>query len=320
MKPLQAHEIFGNWATLLLPIKENEGIDWNQLETEIDLLIQCKVNGIYSNGTAGEFYNITEEEFEKVSNILAEKCHAANMPFQIGVSHMSPVISVNRLKKVINLEPGAVQLILPDWFKVTNEEAVDFLKLMEETAGDVGLVLYNPPHAKRNLIPADFGFLKQKVPNLVGIKVAGGDDQWYDEIRRHCGGLSVFIPGHHMITGCLKGAHGAYSNMACLNPRAAQSWYESMADDTERALDLERRINVFLKKYILPLITEQHYSNQAVDKFLAVVGGWGGISARLRWPYKWIDEATTLALRPVAESIIPEFFTDKPRVVPLKEE
>lgn len=308
MRPLAGEEIFGNWAPLLLPIHKNQEIDYLRLEDEISILIECKVDGIYSNGTAGEFYNITEEEFDKMSLILAEKCNKANMPFQIGVNHMSPIISLNRLKRTLSHQPSAVQVVLPDWIKVNNDEAVCFLNKMAEVANDTGLVIYNPPHAKRNLLPEDFGFLQQKVPNLVGIKVAGGDKKWYADIKKFCPSLSVFIPGHHLASGVLKGAAGAYSNMACLNPIAAQKWYQSIRYDSEGALELEKRINTFLTENILPFITEKQYSNQAVDKCLAVIGGWCDIGTRLRWPYTGINEDLALAIRPIAKDIIPEFF------------
>ena len=73
MQPLNATAIVGNWATLLLPLNEDDSIDYSLLAEEIDLMIAFGVNGIYSNGTAGEFYNQTEEEFDKVSELLASK-------------------------------------------------------------------------------------------------------------------------------------------------------------------------------------------------------------------------------------------------------
>src|SRR5690348_14510720 len=108
MTPLKADEIYGNWATLLLPINNDDSINYRQLEHEIDVLIASNVNGIYSNGTAGEFYNQTEQEFDEVNGILASKCNAAGMPFQIGCSHMSPKISLDRIKRAVILRPSAI--------------------------------------------------------------------------------------------------------------------------------------------------------------------------------------------------------------------
>ena len=108
---------------------------------EIDVLIASRPSGIYSNGTAGEFYAQTEDEFDRISLMLSEKCERDGIPYQIGVSHMSPQISLERLRRARSLRPGAVQVILPDWFPVTMEEAVDFLQAMEAEADGISLIL-----------------------------------------------------------------------------------------------------------------------------------------------------------------------------------
>ncbi len=140
MTPLKPTEIYGNWATLLLPLNSDDSINYSQLQDEIDRLISFKVDGIYSNGTAGEFYNQTEEEFDQINAILAKKCNAAGMPFQIGCSHMSPEISRQRLQRAKLLEPSAIQVILPDWFMPTMSEIVDFLKVLAKIADPIGLI------------------------------------------------------------------------------------------------------------------------------------------------------------------------------------
>ena len=55
--------IEGNWATLLLPLNADESIDYPMLVKEIRYLVSAGVSGIYSNGTAGEFISLSEEEF-----------------------------------------------------------------------------------------------------------------------------------------------------------------------------------------------------------------------------------------------------------------
>ncbi len=174
MKPMTSSQIRGNWATLLSAWNTDDSLDLGRVATEIDTLIAMKVDGIYSNGTAGEFHTQTEAEFDQISECLATKCDAAGMRFQIGVSHMSAQISRERLKRAVPLKPGAVQMILPDWFPVTEPEAVDFLQGMAETADGIGLVLYNPPHAKRVWNPEQIGRLVERVPQLIGLKTAGG--------------------------------------------------------------------------------------------------------------------------------------------------
>lgn len=308
MKPLDAASIKGNWATLLLPIDDNDDIDYEQLGMVIDKIIAAKVNGIYSNGTAGEFYNQTEEEFDRVTQILSERCNDLGVPFQIGVSHMSPIISYKRLLRSKKRNPSAFQVILPDWFPTTLEENVVFLKKMAEAAEGIGLVVYNPPHAKKVLEPEDFHALKKEVPEIVGFKTLGGDDDWYSRMRMYCSDLSIFVSGHYLASGIQRGADGAYSNVACLNPGVAQKWYELMLSDLPKALEIEKRILGFLEGYILPYIKEEHYSNQAVDKLLCAIGGWNDAPIRVRWPYRWFSDIDLSRLQQIAKESIPEFF------------
>lgn len=308
MNPLNSQQISGTWATLLLPIDSHDGIEFSRLEEELEYLLCSGVDGIYTNGTAGEFYAQSEDEFDRVHTLLAEKCEKARMPFQIGVGHMSAQISKARLRRAVQLAPSAVQVILPDWYPVSDDEAIAFLKSMSDLAGPIGLVLYNPPHAKRVLDPAAFRKLCKAIPGLVGVKVADGDKAWYASMRRYMPNVSLFVPGHHLATGIQQGASGAYSNVACLHPAGAKRWNESIKSDPAEALRLEKRLAGFLDNYILPFREQQHYSNQALDKLLAAIGGWARIGTRLRWPYRGVSESEARRLQPIAKKLLPEFF------------
>jgi dihydrodipicolinate synthase/N-acetylneuraminate lyase len=113
----------GNWATLLLPISASDAIDYGLLGREIDCLVEAKVDGIYSNGTAGEFHTQSTREFFEVNRLLAEKCHAAKMPFQIGANHPCAQEALERIKITRKLDPAGYQVILPDWFPVTDSSS-----------------------------------------------------------------------------------------------------------------------------------------------------------------------------------------------------
>lgn len=309
MNPLKSNQIYGNWATILLPIDKDDCIDYIKLAEEIDSLISMGVNGIYSNGTAGEFYNQTEEEFDKISQLLADKCNAAGMPFQIGCCHMSPKLSLEKLKRTVSLMPGAIQVILPDWFPPTMDEVISFLFTMAEVADPIGLVLYNPPHSKKKLNPEDYYKIKNAGIPLVGCKVAAGDSNWYATMKDLVPELSLFVPGHCLATGISLGASGSYSNMACLHPQIAQQWYELMLTDMPGAIEFEKRIQFFMSKHIVPLITENKYSDPSIDKFLAAIVGWTDIGTRMRWPYRWIQFDDVSRIREICKELLPEFFS-----------
>jgi hypothetical protein len=81
-----------------------------------------------------------------------------------------------------------------------------------------------------------------------------------------------------------------------------------MKVDIDAALDLETRICSFMDKHIVPFRQKNGYSNAALDKLLAAIGGWGPVGTRLRWPYRWIDEGEAKRLAVIARSELPELF------------
>jgi dihydrodipicolinate synthase/N-acetylneuraminate lyase len=309
MLPLTASKIVGNWATVLLPINADDSIDWGRLETQIDALIEAGVNGIYTNGTTGEFWSQSEAEFDRLSGLVAERCERAGMPFQLGACHVSPQLTLERIRRAREFSPGAIQVTLPDWWKPNDDEIIAALQRFDDVAAPIGLVLYNPPHAKRELSPKNFGRIKKLVPEIVGVKVAGGDEKWYQSMRDEMNGLSVFVPGHHLATGLKLGAHGSYSNVACLHPQGAQAWFKRMRSAPDEALDLERRIQDFMNRHIVPFRDVQGFSNFALDKLLAEIGDWCDAGTRVRWPYRSIPQAEADRLRPIALEMLPELLS-----------
>jgi 4-hydroxy-tetrahydrodipicolinate synthase len=309
MRPLSADQIRGVWATLLLPILANGDLDYLRFQDQLTHLAHSGVDGVYTNGTAGEFHNQTESEFDRISQLTAETCERHSLPFQLGCSHMSPIISLERLQRVVSLKPSAIQVILPDWTRLTFAEMCSYMEKMAAAAAPIGLVLYNPPHAKQVLTPKQWQELLATGMPVVGCKVAGGDALWYEEMQPVLERMAVFVPGHRLATGIFQGAHGSYSNVACLNPRAAVDWYQLMQKDIQKAIAVEKRVQGFFEEAILPFITIHGYSNTAVDKLLAAVGAWTAIGTQVRWPYHSIPENVVTSVRDLGAKWIPEFIT-----------
>ena len=310
MRPCQAAEIRGTYATLLLPVEENDSIDFARLAEEISLLLNSGVDGIYAHGTAGEFYALSEDEFDRVNEVLAAACERADMPFQLGAAFPAPAVALQRVRRAATLRPSAIQVTLPDWYPPTLAESAAFLERAAEAADGVPLVLYNPPHAKKVLTPYELERICDRVPALVGVKVGGGDDAWHQAMTPLMQRISVFVPGHALATGIAHGAAGSYSNVACLQPEGAARWHRLMHNDMGRALSIERQIQDFMKQSILPFREREGFSNMALDKLLAAIGAWAPIGTRLRWPYRGIEEEEVGTLRISARREIPFLFED----------
>lgn len=315
MRPFAARDIRGTYATLLLPIREDDAIDFDLLSQQLDLLTGSGVEGIYANGTAGEFFSLTEDEFRRIAQLIAETCEKAGLPYQIGAACAEPRGTLERIAMARDYAPSAIQVTLPDWWPPTLEESISFLRKAAEIAAPIPLVLYNPPHAKRVLAPHELAEVCEHVPQVVGIKTGGGGAEWYAAMQPVMSKVSVFVPGHSLATGIVHGAAGSYSNVACLQPQGAARWNRLMYVDRERALEIERSIQQFMSSEILPFRQKQQSSNMALDKLLAWIGNWCVLPTRLRWPYRGVASQNIEHLREVARREIPFLFSndDAPR-------
>ncbi len=307
--PLTRQRLRGTWASVLLPLDEQERIDDAALDRQLAVLTTSGLDGVYTNGTAGEFHSIDEDEFERISERTRAACARVGVRCQLGASHMSAPVALRRIRHAARLGPDAIQVILPDWLALSTAEVTRTIEGYAAAAGGVPLVLYNPPHAKTVLTPRDFGALADRFDALIGIKVAGGTADWYRRLREHAPDLAVFVPGHTLASGRALGADGAYSNVACLNPAGAMRWQESMASDPARALAIEQRLADLLHQYVVPL-QQQGYSNAALDKALAAAGGWCDIDPRLRWPYLGVAPSDIAPLAHAARRLVPELFAE----------
>lgn len=298
----------GIWGAVLLPLDNSGGISWTALTEELEILCKTDLAGIYTNGSAGEFHNQTDAEFDRIADTVSDVARKFGKPFQIGVSCTNPRVARQRLERVRELGATAVQFTLPDWWPPSSYEVFRFVEGMQYSAQDTPLVIYNPPHAKVRLSLPQLSELRSIAPGLVGAKLSGGDTNWYEERRKLGKDFSVFVPGHTVAFGRPQGADGSYSNVACLSPNGAVRLWNLAGSDPNAAQDLEIRIQIFLKKFVLPLAKRDGLSDPALDKLLTAAGGWGPVGPALLWPYSSATADDVSAISLAARKSIPELF------------
>jgi dihydrodipicolinate synthase/N-acetylneuraminate lyase len=295
----------GVWGTVLLPLDDRDRIEWNRLEAQVDRLAASSLDGVYAHGTAGEFHTLAGDEFDRITAVLRAACDRHGKPFQVGASHPVAGTTIERITRARAYGPDAFQVILPDWLRLTDAECESFLRGVARAAAPAPLVLYNPPHAKTLVGPALMSRLLDSVPELIGCKIAGGDADWYAAMKDVLDACAVFVPGHTLASGVARGARGSYSNVAALSPDGAAEWFRTMRTDPAGAADLEFRIGTLFARHIAPL-ERQGFSAPALDKFLAVVGGWTDVGLRIRWPYESVPAERVGPARDTAREQLPE--------------
>lgn len=308
-------EISGTWSGVLLPIGEGDAIDWRRTEDEIDALLGSGVSGIYTAGTAEELWTLSDWEFSKLGRLVESKARVAGLPFQIGASHPSPQVMRQRVAMAKQWSPAAIQVILPDYYPVTDAEAEAFVRDISQLAAPIGIVLYNPGNAKRVLTPEQLAPLSRYV---VGLKVVDKDRSWFSAMKRCCGNVSIAVTGHHFASSYAFGMTTSYSNVAALSPCGASRWFKDLIEPGRRdpgrlaaSLELEDRIGDFFQEAVIPFAA-RGYSDMALDKLLAEIGGWADVGTRLRQPYAFVPIEEARAWRAEARRRLPELFDCQP--------
>jgi len=298
----------GIWGAVLLGVSRHGIIDWKMTSDHITALCESSVNGIYTNGTAGEFHNQTGAEYAQLTELVSGIAKDKLKPFQLGVSHSNPRVALKRLQSAVKLLPDGMQFTLPDWWTLSSNELITFVEQLQASAGNIPLILYNPPHAKHQLSLADIYAIVQRMPNLVGVKLAAGDATWYATNQQYLKKLSVFVPGHTVAFGRPLGASGSYSNVACLSPDGAVKHWNRIQSDSDAAIELESRINRFMQTHLVTLAAQNGLSNGALDKLMAAAGGWSPITEKLLWPYHSASKLDVSRVATAARNELPELF------------
>ena len=114
--PLTASDLRGVWATVLLPVRDDESIDFDRLAVALDHVLASGVHGVYTNGTAGEFHTLTDAEYDRLHALVAERCTSGRRAVPArGEPSQRPAVPRTGSPAPPRLRPGAIQVVLPDW-------------------------------------------------------------------------------------------------------------------------------------------------------------------------------------------------------------
>ncbi|MBV1889218.1 MAG: dihydrodipicolinate synthase family protein, partial [Proteobacteria bacterium] len=308
MQPQSPQGLHGLWAPILPPFRENGELDRDAFSTDLDRLLDAGLNGIDDGGTRTEALDLTRAESQWVAETVAARCAIAGCPFQLGVASQDPDEARAQIASLSGLSPTAIAVVLPADLPPAHQDFISTIQSYAQAAGSVGIVLDHHPHPRLEFPPELAAPMREAAPNVIGVRVGLGTEDWYESWRKNSSGLSLIVPGHHHATGVQRGADGAYSTFALLSPQGARLIGELTLTDLPKALELEADLQFFLISHLLPLQIEEGYSCAALDKALAAAGGFCGGSSRLRSPHAWLSAEQVASLAESAKQELPWFF------------
>ena len=139
MSRLTSEEIHGIWAGITMSWDEDDRFDEESYRVNTEAMCRAGAHGIYTTGSTGEFYAVSDDEFRRMVDMQAEICGAHKMPLQIGCCSDSTAKTTRLLEyAAAKPEVGAAQIRRQESRKVERglgQPGAAELGLLEHRAG-----------------------------------------------------------------------------------------------------------------------------------------------------------------------------------------
>lgn len=270
---LSRKTLHGVWCALIVPWTSRDGVDSRRFRREIRAYGGTGVHGVYTGGTTGEFYAQSDSVFARVTAIACEEARSCGLPIQIGASALSTLTVRRRIRVALKEGANAIQIALPFWLELEDDEVLRFVREIAEEAGATPIVLYLTSRSKRKIGPALFGELADAVPTFIGTKDTGSDSDTVRSLLRAAPDIAIF-GGEDFLERVPIGGRGGYCSITGFNARKVVELYElCAAGRMTEAKPLSEALARYLHEALVPLVKKQGLRDSAVDRIQRVAGG-----------------------------------------------
>ncbi|MGB5485895.1 MAG: 4-hydroxy-tetrahydrodipicolinate synthase, partial [Lysobacterales bacterium] len=235
--------IGGSIVALVTPMFDDDSIDWESMDTLLEMHIREGTGAIVSVGTTGESATLSVKEHCAVIAHTVKKVDGA-IPVIAGTGANSTIEAIELTAAAKADGADACLLVTPYYNKPTQEGLYQHHKCIAE-AVSIPQILYNVPgRTGVDMLPATVGRLAE-IENIIGIKEATGDLQRGREVLDVCAGKMAVYSGDDETAAelILMGAKGNISVTANVAPALmAELCRLALAGDKEQTRALNARL------------------------------------------------------------------------------
>ena len=286
MVTLDQETFVGPWAGLPVAWSEEDTFDEDTFRRDVVRCCEAGIPGVYSGGTSGEFYAMEQEEFRQVTRTMVETCHATDTPAMVGCTSTYTGGAVLRARWAAEIGADAIQVALPFWMEVAEEEVVPFFRDISRATGGRPLSIYDTKRAKKTLTLAQHQAIKEAVPNYLMVKANTGT---LGATPEGCEALSsfvnVFVAEHNWAQLGPHGARGCCSAMVYWNPRVVLDLWAKLRNGDWDALQTAAPTLTALSEFLAANFGVRGFTDTAYDRMGGRASGFLTMSLRNRAPY-----------------------------------
>jgi 4-hydroxy-tetrahydrodipicolinate synthase len=276
---------------------------------DIRTVCETGTHGAYTTGTTGEWYAVDDKEFAWMVEVFLEETSAYPTLTQIGCGGLSTKATLDRIKIAVkgSHRPDGLQILLPPWQPLTDDEVLDFFKAVADTAEGIPLVHYNTMRSKRLLLEREYEKILSAIPTLIGSKSAISSLPEFVALLRADLPMNHFVGGESsLVQMTIWGSKGIYSDFINYWPRASLKLYALCQERKwEEAIALQEKYIAFDLEGQKPL-ENRGYTDAGWDKGKGEAAGFLKCKRYIRPPHRAMREEDVIHLRNVGQ----KYFSD----------
>ena len=216
-----------------------------------------------------------------------EECQAHGKPAMIGCTSTYTLGVARRAAYAAEVGADAIQVALPFWMEIGDEQIVPFFKSVAAASGGLPLSIYETMRTKKVLTIDQHRAIKEAAPSYLVVKANSGTVGCTPEgCRALSEFVNVFVSEQYFGKLGPAGAKGSCSAMVYWNPRLILSL---VATGPTRGLG-ERGCHVFAAHRVGRVPRQRRFgprglTDTAFDRLGGTAGGFLGCGLRSRGPY-----------------------------------
>lgn len=157
----------------ITPVDASGSVDEERLRGYVDWLIERGVDGLYPNGSTGEFVRFTAEERRRIVKIVVEQT-AGRVPVLAGAAEANAKETIAACEAYGALGVRAVAIVAPFYYRLSSDGVYAYFREIADTVS-VDVTLYNIPLFASPIDVATVVRLASECPRVIGIKDSSGD-------------------------------------------------------------------------------------------------------------------------------------------------
>ena len=240
-----ATSISGILTPLMVPLSPNGDINEEELRRYIDWLIGKGVQGLYPNGSTGEFTRFNAEERRRIIKIVCDQT-ANRVPVLAGAAEANIRETLDACSAYHDFGARAVAIVSPFYYKLSPESVFAYFREIAINS-PIDVTLYNIP-LFASPIDNETVCRLAEFDRIIGIKDSSGDlasmTRMIRSIRPHrpdflfmTGWDAVLVP--MLMAGCQGGTHATSG----IVPEITRAIYDlTKKSDFDKALSLQKQL------------------------------------------------------------------------------